>query len=345
MALLGFKLRWLSAVAAVLAIFILAACGPDPTPTPTPEPTPTPTPEPTPTPTPEPVMLGDLQITPVTTGQELAAHISMAEAGCLSSAMGDANFQMFQAAPLVAAAANDATYPLFANCLENDNLLVLGVGLMSANAGGWSNETLLCFTGLARNYPTMVYSALGVAEQVSQAAEDQVIILDMYQCLSTEEKVAFNLTVGTGTVEVAPFTGQHFLDVLAEAEVECLRTSLPESVFALIANAPSLAGGELADAPPQLLACLTPESLARLPAEVLIHALGATSDTSHACVLAFVAEHGHYIDLVRRLADSAENLSPEEFLEIADDGLKLFNCMNDEELIRIQETYLPLTVP
>ena len=50
----------------------------------------------------------DLRITPETTGQELVATLSEAEASCLSSAMGDSNYQLFQRAPLVlAAAANE----------------------------------------------------------------------------------------------------------------------------------------------------------------------------------------------------------------------------------------------
>ena len=361
MPLRGVKLSWLGVIAAIVAIFALVACGSDPTPTPeptaapTPEPTATPTLEPTPEPTPEPTepppapALEDLRVTPGTTGGELVASLSEEESGCLSLAMGDSNFQLFQGAPLgLAAAVDERFYLLLATCLAEDNLLVLGVGLMGAITGGWGDDTLGCVTGLAREHPELIYIALGVEEEKSDAAhagELHTTLLDMYECLNTKEKVAFNLVVGGNTAEVAPFTGQHFLDVLTETEVECLQTNLPASVYAMIENAPSVAGGELQAAPPQLTECLTAESLARLPAEILIHGLGATSEGSHDCVIAFVGEHGHYIELVRRLAESAESLSEEEFVEIADDGFKLFNCMNEEELGQFQRTYLPLFVP
>ncbi len=106
------RTRWLGA-AVLLAVIVVAACGDDAIPEPTPAPMP----------------LEDLRITSETTGQELIAHISEAEASCLSSAMGDANFQLFQEGPLIATAATELAYSLFANCLENDSLLVLRTGM------------------------------------------------------------------------------------------------------------------------------------------------------------------------------------------------------------------------
>ena len=52
-------------------------------------------------------------------------------------------------------------------------------------------------------------------------------------------------------------------------------------------------------------------------------------------MLDFVSAHGHYIELVQAFAEHAEDLSPEDFLEIAEDGWKLFNCLTDEELAQI----------
>ena len=72
--------------------------------------------------------------------------------------------------------------------------------------------------------------------------------------------------------------------------------------------------------------------------------MGATSDESRACIAEFSLAHSHYVELVRAYAEHAEDLSPEDFLEIAEDGFKLFSCLNDEELTTFQETYLPLLV-
>ena len=167
----------------------------------------------------------------------------------------------------------------------------------------------------------------------------------MYECLDTTEKVRFTVSMTSNSLEASPFTGQHFLETLPESEVDCLKTNLPEPVFAMIADAPSVAGGQLRDAPPELLACISPESLSRIPAEILTLGMGVTSEDSRACVLDFVSAHGHYIELVQAFAEHAEDLSPEDFLEIAEDGWKLFNCLTDEELAQFQENYAPSMVP
>ncbi len=346
------KFRWFGAVAVLLAVLFIAACGADPTPTPqptpTPEPTATPVP-PTPTPTPEPaMMMDDLEITPATTGQDLVSRISEAETACLSGAMGDANFQLFQGTPLLFIAANEGAYTLFATCLENDNLVSLGINLMSANLGGWSDDSLACINDISGFHPEMIYLAMEVTDQVStdaHAGEVHAILLDMYECLDVMERAAFLVAVMSGSIEETPFSGQDMLNILSDGEVECLQANLPEQLFAMIAAAPSVAGGELSDAPPQLLECISPESLAFIPTEIMARGMGAASDESRACVVAFAAEHGHYIELVRRVANNAESLSPEEFTEIAEDGFKLFSCLTDEELAMFQETYASLLVP
>ena len=45
------------------------------------------------------------------------------------------------------------------------------------------------------------------------------------------------------------------------------------------------------------LACISPESLSRIPAEVLSLGMGVASEDSRACVLDFASAHGHYIEL------------------------------------------------
>ena len=167
----------------------------------------------------------------------------------------------------------------------------------------------------------------------------------MYECLDTNEQVAFIITSMSGSLVVAQFTGQHFLEVLAESEVDCLNSSLPEPVFAMIADAPSVAGGELANEPPHVVVCISPESLSLIPGEILIHGMGATSEDSHACVLEFTSSHGEYVEPVRAFAEHVEDLSQEDFLEIAEGGWKLFSCLTDERLARFQETFAPLMVP
>ena len=158
--------------------------------------------------------LENLRITSETTGQDLVAHISEAEATCLSSATGDANFQLFQAAPLLASAANESAKALFAGCLQDDNFPVIGVGLMSANLGRWSEDTLACVTDLSKTHPELVYVALGVEGYVSDPSHPtkiHSILLDMYECLNIAEEVEISIAMISASLEIAPFSGQDLI--------------------------------------------------------------------------------------------------------------------------------------
>lgn len=262
--------------------------------------------------------------------------------------MGAADFELFQGAPPMEAAENRSVKPLLVVCLARGSLMVVGTRLMGAHLGGWSEDSQGCVTALATNHPELVFLAFGapdVAPDPSHPDEVHGVLLDMYECLDTTEKVRFTVSMMSNSLEAAPFTGQHFLETLPESEVDCLKTNLPEPVFAMIADAPSVAGGQLRDAPPELLACISLESLSRIPAEVLALGMGAASEDSRACVFDFASAHGHYIELVQAFAEHAEDLSPEDFLEIAEDGWKLFNCLTDEELAQFQENYLPTMLP
>ena len=341
----------LLACAAAIAV-AAAACGSGSDGEPAPDAPEAPAATATPTPTAPPPSpsagLDELRITPATTGGELVAAISEAEARCFSAAMGDVNFQLFHGTPLLAAIAAAPAYELFAACLESDALLSLGVALISARLGGLSDGSLACVSDLSRGHPELVYLTLGVAGEMadrSHPRETHSILLEMYDCLSVAEQAAFSAIANTTVPEVAPFTGQHFLDALAESEVECLRTSLPPGVFDLIAAAPSVAGGELQGAPPELLSCISPESLARLPGEVMAVGMGAESDESRACIVEFAAEHSHYVELGRLAASDPDALTPEQYVELAEDGFALFSCLTDEELAEYQTRYLPALVP
>ena len=275
-------------------------------------------------------------------------RISKDEASCISSAMGDAGYQSFLGAPLMMSVADASAKSIFTDCMEGNNLPVLGVRVMSAHLGGWSEDSLGCVSDLSRTHHELVYLALGVQEKVvdpSHPTELHSIILDMYECLDTEEKAEFSVALIFTTGEVAPFTGQHFLEALPGTELECLKTNLPAPVFAMIADAPSIAGGELRAAPPQLMSCISAESLNRLPAEIMAHGLGAESEESIACIIDFTANHSHYIELTRTAAADPKALTPEQYVEIADNGWKVFSCLTEEELARFQKVYLPALLP
>ena len=60
-------------------------------------------------------------------------RISKDEASCLSSAIGEAGYHSFLGTPLMASVADTSAKSVLADCLEGDNLPVLGVRVMSAH--------------------------------------------------------------------------------------------------------------------------------------------------------------------------------------------------------------------
>ena len=262
--------------------------------------------------------------------------------------MGDTKFRQFEGSLLMEAVADTSFRTRLVVCLQRDSLMVVGTRLIGAYQGGWVQETRQCVTAIAFNNPEMVFQALGVPDvgaEPSDADESPGVLPDLYECLDTAEKVRFTVEMMSYSLTTSPFSGQHFLDTLPESEVECLETNLPAPVFEMIADAPSVGGGELRDAPPELLACVSSESIGRIPGEVAALGIGATSEDSRGCMVDLISARGDYMELAGDFAERAEDLSAEESLEIAEDGRKLFGCLTDEELAEFQENYLPTMVP
>ena len=263
--------------------------------------------------------------------------------------MGDTKFRQFEESLLMEAVADTSLRTRLVVCLQRDSLIVVGTRLIGAHLGGWGQETRECVTGVAFNNPELVFQALGapdVGADPSETDESRGVLPDLYECLDTEEKVNFTVSMMSKSFETAPFTGRRLLATIPKSEVECLQANLPAPVFAMIAEAPSIGGGELRDAPPELLACVSPESLSRIPAEILALGMGATSEESRACVVDLFSARGHFMELALTFFEErAEDPSPEDFLDIAEGGSRLFNCLTDEELAQFQEKYLPTMLP
>ena len=130
-----------------------------PTATPAPPPTATPVP-PAPTNTPEPEEepaamnpLEKLVITPATTGRDLFGVLSEEETACIEAAIGEAFFGMMMDAPLMQATSNvGAAAPIF-GCIEEDNLILLGVAFMEAQGGGWGRIDATMHHGVGKGTP------------------------------------------------------------------------------------------------------------------------------------------------------------------------------------------------
>ena len=367
------KNRWLGVAAALLALLVIAACASDPTPTPDPTPEPTATPAPSipptatpvpptaaPEPTPEPaapaMSMRDLRITPDTTGGEVIAHISEAEAACISSTAGDANYQLFQTVPLFVMLAADERSPgLFVACLESDNLAAFSAGLISVKLGGLSDHSLGCATDLFNDSPMLAHITLGVEDAASGTG--QASILDMYECFDYPGKLAMLATLAFNTdpdasfdYQAPLFSGQQLLAVLPEDEMACLQTTLPEPLLTMIANASTVAETEvataIATAVPQIASCVSPDTFSLIDAHILANGVGITHPDSLACVIEFTGEHGNLFGgLLNQAVIDPMAMSPEGFVQLADATLALIGCMNAGELDAFQELVFTLLGP
>ncbi len=87
------------------------------------------------------------------------------------------------------------------------------------------------------------------------------------------------------------------------------------------------------------------ENLSRISAETLALGVGAVSEDSRSCVLDFAYANGQFLGLVHEFAEPVADPTPEDSLEIAEGGSKVFNCLTDEELEQFQAKFLPTLLP
>ncbi len=66
--------------------------------------------------------------------------------------------------------------------------------------------------------------------------------------------------------------------------------------------------------------------------------LGGLNDESLGCLANFARQHLKFVQLVSTGPFDPDSLDHSEFIEVAEDRLRVFNCLNDEELRQMQES-------
>ncbi|MCY3887330.1 MAG: hypothetical protein OXG19_06445 [Chloroflexi bacterium] len=320
---------------------------PEPVAAPEPEPTPEPAvtePEPTEPPAPEPAeapqpvgSLEDFIITPATTGQDLLDRLSETETSCIRETMGEGVYQIIRATPLLLAGGDAASAaPLF-NCLTVESVVILGLAFNSAQAGGWSAETRRCMIEVGLEHPEAVYVRLGLEWQgpeTSNPAETLDYNVQIYDCMSDQEKMDFTLNYWRALDRHAGATGTDIVALLSESEAACVGEGLSEDQFAAVLDASPLEAVAIGSA---VSHCITPETNIAIFVSGIQWALGDLSDESVACVEDFAKENPAYVNLLSSGLKDVSAMTPAEFLAIADIGTESYDCMTAEELWRVQE--------
>lgn len=142
----------------------------EPEPDPAPEPAPAPEPEPAepaapePAETPQPVgSMEDLVVTASTTAAQMIARLSEPEASCIRATVGGL-YELLAGAPVLDVLANPTSGPVFA-CLTEENFAILGVAVISQQAGGLSEEAYSCMLDVATESPEVISLRFGAVEE------------------------------------------------------------------------------------------------------------------------------------------------------------------------------------
>ncbi len=330
-------------IAVAAAVFVLAACSED-----APEPTPTPVPSPTPTvaPTPIPEPLGTLNLNASLTGQDLIGRLNEAEADCIRANLDDSflslPFNTPVAVPYEGPVIDRALMNAVFNCLSAESVPILGVAIADAHAGGWVTETRTCISRIVTANPEIIYVWLGLEREPepeirARIESAYVYALQMWECFEDQEKIDFALH-SLENSEGA--TGEELIEqVLNADELACLLEAIPEESMKMLREAPSMTAALTIPGVAAGVACVGPDINNRLFVNAYAKLTGGLSEESTACIIEFSKNYPDFMRLAQSSDFDPASMPVEELVAVANDGLRLFGCLNDAELGRYQETF------
>lgn len=215
--------------------------------------------------------------------------------------------------------------------------MLLGVAFTDVQAGGWSAETRRCMIEIGMEHPEAIYVRLGLEWQgpeTSNPAETLDYNVQIYECMSDQEKMDFTLSIWRGIDRNASATGADIVALFSEAEAACVREGLSEEQLATVLDASVLEAVAIGSA---VSHCITPETNIAIFVSGMQWALGDLSDESVTCVEDFAKENPAFVDLLSSGLKDVSTMDPAEFLTITDAGLGSYDCLTDEELWRVQQ--------
>ncbi|MCY4391869.1 MAG: hypothetical protein OXE43_07435 [Chloroflexi bacterium] len=276
-------------------------------------------------------------VTPATVGGDVAGAVSGDEASCLEEGMGDSAYQSFRAAPLAESGRDTANVRALYDCLTEENFLIYGVGVTQVWAGGWSAETQSCSIALAREHPEFIYIQIGLEEEATAVHEADVYLLDFYDCLNTDEKIAFTLRTLSGPARMATSDLMGVLASIPESEVSCILDTVGVTREEFPQRMQADDGGEfLTEIVNAAATCISRETTVDIFVADTAKVLGGLSEQSQTCLKAFGLEHYHFLELVAGGEAAARAMPAAQAAEIADDGFRMVKCFNDDELLALQ---------
>ena len=174
-------------------------------------PTPAPTPEAMPSPTAPAIVehtpmgsLRDLVINPKTVGKQLLDPLSADEVSCIKEAVGQDFYTIIQVTPIAAFGGDVSSATFLFDCLIPESIVLIGIAFLDAQAGGWTEETRQCITGVGLEHPEAVYVRMGLEWRdpaEGHATETFDYNVRIYECMTSAEKQGSPSPSGLGSTD------------------------------------------------------------------------------------------------------------------------------------------------
>ena len=272
-----------------------------------------------------------------TTGGDLIDRISEQEATCIEEVVGDAAYRAMLGIPLLTTSGDPRGAATLFGCLSTENAVLLGVALLDAAAGGRSEGTRMCIADFALERPELIYDRLGLewpGEGASHGTGPRTtVILGFYNCMTGSERADVLINLYTTLDAASPLSGKDLVALLPEAEATCVRDALSEEEYGALVGATPLRAAGLGVTATD---CLTLDSVAAFFVIATEGVLGDISDASVECIGDFVLNRHRQLPIFAAyLNDRSLPFSSADLMEVAEGGFELFDCLNEDELVRI----------
>ena len=258
------------------------------------------------------------------------------ETSCIEGAFGSGVFQILPTTPLLSAGSDpSAAAPLF-QCRTPANVVLVGIAFLDAQAGGWDDESRACITEIGLGHPEAVFVRLGLqlGPEPIDPAETLAHNVQIYECLTDDEKKAFTVSLWTGLDRNATATGNDILALLSESEAACVRESLSAEDFEIMVAAQPLQAVSIGATAAN---CIDPETNFKIFANGIQWSIGGVTDETLSCLEDFAHANPAFVALLASGLQGIEAMPAAEFLEIIAVGNLQYTCMTEDELLRVQQ--------
>ena len=268
-------------------------------------------------------------------------RISEAETACVKEAFGGfiyevyLNIPIMQQSGLADSEQAEAMAASMFGCLTPFNAVYLGMAFADYQAGGFEPASRACIVEASSEHPDMVFDILGISGirgDSGTASESPPYLAALYSCLTDMEKIEL-LARNQQTSDSHTTIEDQVIPALSESEQACAREAYPGAEYA------ALLGSTVMEAftPGSALSnCISEESYVPIFLAVTELQAGGLTGESRSCLTSFGASNPGYVALVRAGAYEGSSLTEEQVGAFAQNGLSLFECLTDDELLNMQ---------